>query len=76
MLGYALDAEGWREENVSLDAEPELLPALASLFEWQADRPLRQHTLDLDQPPATLLAAVRRLTERLEPQTFGATQSG
>ncbi|QKW32871.1 restriction endonuclease [Actinomadura sp. NAK00032] len=45
LLGYALDAKGWRDEEVSLDAEPELLPALAHLFEQQADRALRQGLL-------------------------------
>lgn len=45
LLGYALDAKGWRDEDVSLDAEPELLPALASLFERQTDRALRQGLL-------------------------------
>ncbi|GAA4318459.1 McrC family protein [Actinomadura luteofluorescens] len=45
LLGYALDAKGWRDEDVALDAEPELLPALARLFEQQADRALRQGLL-------------------------------
>lgn len=45
LLGYALDAKGWRDDDVSLDAESELLPALARLFERQADRALRQGLL-------------------------------
>ncbi|GGP98623.1 McrBC 5-methylcytosine restriction system component [Actinomadura coerulea] len=45
LLGYALDAKGWRDDDASLDAEPELLPALAHLFERQADRALRQGLL-------------------------------
>ena len=42
LLGYARDSKGWRHEDVSLDTEPELLPALARLFEQQARRALRQ----------------------------------
>ncbi|GAA4238676.1 McrBC 5-methylcytosine restriction system component [Actinomadura meridiana] len=45
LLGYALDAGGWRDDEVSLDEELELLPAFASLFERQADRALRQGLL-------------------------------
>ncbi|REE98216.1 McrC family protein [Thermomonospora umbrina] len=45
LLGYALDPKGWREEDVTADAEPDLLPALARLFERQADKALRQGLL-------------------------------
>lgn len=45
LLGYALDAKVWRDDDASLDTEPELLPALARLFERQADRALRQGLL-------------------------------
>jgi 5-methylcytosine-specific restriction enzyme subunit McrC len=45
LLGYALDAKGWRDDEVSLDADLELLPAFARLFERQADRALRQGLL-------------------------------
>jgi len=42
LLGYARDPKGWRHEDVPLDAEPELLPTLARLFERQARHALRQ----------------------------------
>ncbi|WP_131738045.1 McrC family protein [Actinomadura roseirufa] len=45
LLGYALDAKGWRDDDVALGSEHEILPALARLFERQADRALRQGLL-------------------------------
>ena len=45
LLGYALSATGWRDEDVSVEEETDLLPALARLFERQADRALRQGVL-------------------------------
>ncbi|SDG02460.1 5-methylcytosine-specific restriction enzyme subunit McrC [Sinosporangium album] len=42
LLGYGLNAKGWRDEDVRLDEESELLPAFARLFERQAHRALRQ----------------------------------
>lgn len=45
LLGYARTARGWRDEDVPLVEESDLLPALARLFERQADRALRQGLL-------------------------------
>ncbi|MCW3817880.1 McrC family protein [Micromonospora sp. DR5-3] len=45
LLGYSLDAKGWRNEDARLDEESELLPALAQLFERQAENALRQGLL-------------------------------
>lgn len=45
LLGYAFSAKGWRNEDVRLGEEPEILPALARLFERQADDALRQGLL-------------------------------
>ncbi|MEV4895209.1 hypothetical protein AB0K48_38110 [Nonomuraea sp. NPDC055795] len=42
LLGYSLDPKGWREEEVRLGDESELLPALARLFERQTWQALRQ----------------------------------
>ncbi|MGS2641173.1 McrC family protein [Streptosporangium sp. LJ11] len=44
LLGYSLSAKGWRNEEVQLEEEPEL-PALARLFERQAQTALRQGLL-------------------------------
>jgi 5-methylcytosine-specific restriction enzyme subunit McrC len=45
LLGYALDAKGWRDDEAQLDADAELLPVLARLFQRQAERALRQGLL-------------------------------
>lgn len=45
LLGYSLSAKGWRNEDVLTGEEPELLPALAHLFERQAEHALRQGLL-------------------------------
>ncbi|MEU0482662.1 hypothetical protein ABZ260_26190 [Streptosporangium sp. NPDC006013] len=45
LLGYSLSAKGWRNEEVRLGEESELLPALARLFERQAEKALRQGLL-------------------------------
>ncbi|MEV4524882.1 hypothetical protein [Streptosporangium sp. NPDC049304] len=45
LLGYSISAKGWRNEEVRLEEELELLPALARLFERQAEQALRQGLL-------------------------------
>lgn len=45
LLGYSLDSKGWRNEDAELEEESELLPALARLFERQAENALRQGLL-------------------------------
>lgn len=45
LLGYSLSAKGWRSDEVRLEEDPELLPALARLFERQATHALRQGLL-------------------------------
>ena len=45
LLGYSLNAKGWRAEDVPLGEEPDLLPALAYFFERQAGHALRQGLL-------------------------------
>lgn len=45
MLGYALSPKGWRDEDVSLQAHDDLLPAAAHAFERQADRALQRGLL-------------------------------
>jgi 5-methylcytosine-specific restriction enzyme subunit McrC len=45
LLGYALNAKGWRAEDVPLGEEADLLPALAYLFERQTGHALRQGLL-------------------------------
>ncbi|WP_200827265.1 McrC family protein [Thermomonospora echinospora] len=45
LLGYALNPRGWRDEDVALDTDDELLPVMARLFERQAERVLRQGLL-------------------------------
>ncbi|MBN1174070.1 MAG: restriction endonuclease [Micromonosporaceae bacterium] len=45
LLGYSLSAKGWRNDDVLLEEEPELLPVLARLFERQATHALRQGLL-------------------------------
>ncbi|MEV4094785.1 McrC family protein [Streptosporangium saharense] len=45
LLGYSLNPKGWRNEEVRLEEESELLPALARLFERQAEEALRQGLL-------------------------------
>lgn len=45
LLGYARNPKGWREEDVDVAEDSELLPALAHAFERHADRALRQGLL-------------------------------
>ncbi|HZJ50870.1 MAG TPA: restriction endonuclease [Actinomycetota bacterium] len=45
MLGYARDPKGWRDQDVGLEPQQELMPALAHTFERQADRALQQGLL-------------------------------
>lgn len=45
LLGYALDPKGWRSEDVTLDAEPGLLPTFARFFHRQAERAVQQGLL-------------------------------
>lgn len=45
LLGYHLSPKGWRDEEVGLREETELLPAFARLFARQAERALRQGLL-------------------------------
>lgn len=45
LLGYSLNSKGWRDEEVGLEEEPELLPAFARFFERQAKNALRQGLL-------------------------------
>lgn len=45
MLGYAGDPKGWGDEDVGLEQQQELMPALAHAFERQADRALQQGLL-------------------------------
>lgn len=41
MLGYARDPKGWGDQDVGLEQQQELMPALAHAFERQADRALQ-----------------------------------
>jgi 5-methylcytosine-specific restriction enzyme subunit McrC len=41
LLGYARSPRGWREEDVHVAVEEELVPAIARAFERQADRAVR-----------------------------------
>lgn len=45
LLGYALNPRGWREDQIDLAEQTDLLPALAHAFERQTDRALRQGLL-------------------------------
>lgn len=45
MLGYAQDPKGWRQGDVDVSAEHELLPAVAMAFLRQAERALLQGVL-------------------------------
>ncbi|MEU7596689.1 restriction endonuclease [Streptomyces sp. NPDC039022] len=45
LLGYSLHAKGWRDEDVQVSGAEELLPAVARLFERQAEKALRQGLL-------------------------------
>lgn len=42
LLGYARDPKGWRTDDVTASAENDLLPAIARLFERQAEAALQQ----------------------------------
>lgn len=42
LLGYSRDTRGWRHDDVQVDEAQDLLPALARLFERQAETALRQ----------------------------------
>lgn len=45
LLGYALNPKGWRDDQIDLAEQSDLLPALAHAFERQTDRALRQGLL-------------------------------
>lgn len=45
LLGYALSPKGWRDEEISLQAKEDLLPAIARAFERQTDRALQRGLL-------------------------------
>lgn len=42
LLGFRRNGSGWRDEDIQVAADEELLPALARLFAGQADAALRQ----------------------------------
>lgn len=41
LLGYALDSRGWRDEDVTVAAVDDLMPALAHALWWQTERAVR-----------------------------------
>jgi 5-methylcytosine-specific restriction enzyme subunit McrC len=45
LLGYARNPSGWREDEVDVGTEDELVPAIAHAFERQADRAVRRGLL-------------------------------
>jgi 5-methylcytosine-specific restriction enzyme subunit McrC len=45
LLGYARNPHGWREEDVHVGAEEQLVPAIARAFERQADRAVQRGLL-------------------------------
>lgn len=45
LLGYARNQRGWRTDDVEVGTEDDLLPAIARLFERQAETALRQGVL-------------------------------
>jgi 5-methylcytosine-specific restriction enzyme subunit McrC len=75
LLGYTLDPKGWRDTDVELGPQPELMPALVHAFCMQAERATQQGLLQGYQQVEDSLPVLRgrlRESEQLR-RRFGHT---